>query len=267
MTPRVSVIIPAFRAFDTLARGLETVAACGLPERAVEIVIAPDDGADYSRFSDGWGQRRVLPPGPVRSGAGPTRNRALAAASGDFIAFLDADDSWEEGYLAATLPLARAHGVAFGRTSIVEDGREILRLPRTATLHFTDVGATGASFHPVLRRDWAGPFVNRPSQDVLHTVEALALAGGRAPVAEPAYRIHLNPVSTTAAADYSARVAAAYVAHAAAINSGATRVPPHHRDAAAAVFTAKAALNAGYSAQGQGTFYGFVAARLAKADA
>lgn len=205
MTPRVSVIIPAFRAFDTLARGLETVAACGLPERAVEIVIAPDDGADYSRFSDGWGQRRVLPPGPVRSGAGPTRNRALAAASGDFIAFLDADDSWEEGYLAATLPLARAHGVAFGRTSIVEDGREILRLPRTATLHFTDVGATGASFHPVLRRDWAGPFVNRPSQDVLHTVEALALAGGRAPVAEPAYRIHLNPVSTTAAADYSAR--------------------------------------------------------------
>lgn len=107
MTPRVSVIIPAFRAFDTLARGLETVAACGLPERAVEIVIAPDDGADYSRFSDGWGQRRVLPPGPVRSGAGPTRNRALAAASGDFIAFLDADDSWEEGYLAATLPLAR----------------------------------------------------------------------------------------------------------------------------------------------------------------
>lgn len=264
MNPRVSVIVPAFNAFGTLARGLESVARCGLPGEAVEIVIAPDDGADYARFARGWGRRKVLPPGPVRSGAGPARNRALAAASGAFIAFLDADDSWEPGYLAATLPLAKAHGVAFGQTSIIEDGREILRLPRGDRLRFSDLGETGASFHPVLRRDWAGPFVNRPSQDVLHTVEALALAGGDAPVAEPAYRIHLNPVSATAAEGYAERVAAAYRGHAAAIAAGATRVPPGFRAAAAGVFAAKAEINAAYMVEGSGTFYAYVAARLAE---
>lgn len=157
--------------------------------------------------------------------------------------------------------------MAFGRTSILGNGQEILRLPLGDSLCLSDVGETGASFHPVLRHDWAGPFVNRPSQDVMHTVEVLALAGGTAPVAEPAYRLHLNPASTTAAAGYSARVAAAYEAHAADITAGRTRVPPGHRAAAAAVFTAKAALNAAYSAEGRGSFYAFVAARLSKTEA
>ena len=58
----------------------------------------------------------------IQSGAGPTRNRALQAAKGDYIAFLDADDTWEKNYLAAVLPLAQNFGAAFGSTSVLERG-------------------------------------------------------------------------------------------------------------------------------------------------
>lgn len=206
-------------------RALDSVAACGWPEDRVEIVIAPDDGAPYAAHADGWGRRVILPPGPVASGPGPTRNRALAAATGQVVAFLDADDSWAPGYLAALVPLALAHGAAFGRTEVRDKDAVLMTVPSGATLGFDDLGG-GASFHPVLRRDWAGPFANAPSQDVFHAVEALSLAGGCAPVGAATYRLHVTPGSATSGADYGARVAAAYAEYGQRIRSGASRVPP-----------------------------------------
>ena len=112
-------------------------------------------------------------------GAGAARNRAVREATSDYLAFLDADDSWEPGYLAALLPLAGRHGVAFGRTRVLCDGRPLIVLPGTERAHLVldDLG-TGASFHPVMARALAGPFRSLPSQDVLHAAEALSAAGG-----------------------------------------------------------------------------------------
>ncbi len=257
----VSVVIPAFRARATLPAALASVAAAGLPPETVEVVIAPDDGDSYDGLSDHGLILTRCAGHHIATGAGPARNRAIAAARGGVIAFLDADDTWAPGYLAALLPLAQGSGAAFGQTCILSGGAPLLTVPcpgRTQ-LEFADFGRTGASFHPVLRRDLAGPFANRPSQDVLHAMEVLSCVGGSAPLGPAIYELHLSEQSATAQSDFAARVGAAYEAHISAIRSGRTRIAAQHREAACATFEAKAALNAAYARDGAGqSFYGFM---------
>ncbi|MBT9384820.1 glycosyltransferase [Pseudooceanicola sp. CBS1P-1] len=264
--PEVSVIIPACHATATLPRALASVTRCGLPPERVEVVIASDDGRDYAALMPPAPGLVFTAPGPVRSGPGPARNRALAQARGRFLAFLDSDDEWEPGYLAALLPLARRHGAAFGQTAILDAGVEILRLPQQdPQLDLTTLAETGASFHPVMARAQARPFSALPSQDVRHAAELIARLGGAAPLGPAGYRLHLAARSTTAQASFPERVARAYAAHAEQVLSGLGDVPAPQRAAVARVFTRKAALNTAYqkgALPGQ-SFYHFMAARLA----
>lgn len=263
--PRVSVVIPAYRARATLPAALGSVAACGLPLEEVEVVLAPDDGDRYDDLPDHGLRLTRCAHHHMATGAGPARNRAIAAARGAIIAFLDADDRWQAGYLAALVPLAERAGAAFGRTHIRCGDDSLLLLPEAgqSTLGFADFGRTGASFHPVTRRDLAGPFQDRPSQDVLHAMEVLSRVGGRAPVGEATYILSLDPQSTTAQTAFAARVGAAYGAHIRAIEAGETRIAPEHHPAACAAFEAKARLNRAYmETGGDRFFYRFMQDRL-----
>ena len=99
----VSVIIPAHNAERFLGEALDSVFAQGCD--GLEVIVV-DDGS-----SDGTGSlaqrygRGVRLLRQERSGSGAARNAGLGAASGELIAFLDADDVWMEGKLAAQLPL------------------------------------------------------------------------------------------------------------------------------------------------------------------
>ncbi|KAA2314626.1 glycosyltransferase family 2 protein [Pseudooceanicola sediminis] len=261
--PYVTVIIPAYRAADTLPAALASIRTCGLPPDQVEVIIASDDGQDYAtRFTDPM--LAFTPVGPVRSGAGPARNRALAQARGNFIAYLDADDTWSPGYLAALVPLARRHGAAFGLTSVYSDGKELMQLPRRDgfTLSLEDFGATGASYHPVLERHQARPFTNQPSQDVRHAVELLARLGGTAPLGQARYCLNLNPDSATADGTFARRVGLAYQRHIAQIEAGEGDIPDAMRARCAQVFRDKDRLNHAFtnSATPGLSYYDFVAA-------
>lgn len=265
--PEVSVIIPAYRAERTLNRALGSILTCGLSPDVVEIVIASDDGHDYRRTLRPGPQRIVAAPiGAVRTGPGEARNRALAVAQGHFIAFLDADDSWEPGFLSALLPLARRQGAAFARTVVLDqDGRELLRLPPQAEdLTLAHLGQTGASYHPLMARRLARPFTRLPAQDVRHAAELLARLGGTAPLGRAFYQLHMSPGSVTADPDFAAKVDAAYVAHVEDILAGAGDIEDRMRPAVAQVFRDKARLNAAYVAAGEeaGSFYHFMAGRL-----
>ena len=189
-TPLVSVIVPAYRAGDTIADALTSICSCGLDLSRVEVVIAPDDGTDYRAFAPAALSTTCTEPGPVASGVGPARNRAIAQARGTYLAFLDADDTWSEGYLERLMPLAIEGGIAFSPTTIMKGTQRILSLPAEDRLDFASVGKTGASFRPLVHRDRAGRFENVYAQDILHALELVSLAGGSAPVSDRDHRLH-----------------------------------------------------------------------------
>ncbi len=93
MTPRFSIIIPAFNAAATLARAIDSVLSQTWP--AHEIIVV-DDGSsdDTASIVSGYGDRvRLIR--QANSGVSTARNAGAVAATGDWLAFLDADDWYE----------------------------------------------------------------------------------------------------------------------------------------------------------------------------
>jgi glycosyltransferase involved in cell wall biosynthesis len=105
--PLISVIIPAYNAAQHMAECLSSVAheAADIPHETIVV----DDGsvdatADIARRHPG-----VCCITQGNSGPSAARNRGIAEARGEFIAFLDADDLWPVGKLRAQLRTLREH--------------------------------------------------------------------------------------------------------------------------------------------------------------
>ena len=90
MTPRVSVVMPAYQAEQTIGAAVSSVLQ--QTHSDWELVVV-DDGS-----TDATGAIAAAHPGPVRvvrqenAGVAPARNRGIAEARGQLIAFCDADD-------------------------------------------------------------------------------------------------------------------------------------------------------------------------------
>jgi glycosyltransferase involved in cell wall biosynthesis len=102
--PLVTVIIPSYNAAAYIAQSVDSALDSGGVE--VEVIVV-DDGSqdDTLKVLSGYDSRvRVL----KQERGGPYRARNLAAqqARGEWLAFLDADDLWLPGKLAAQLALA-----------------------------------------------------------------------------------------------------------------------------------------------------------------
>lgn len=99
---QVSVIIPAYNAARTLAETLDSVFAQSHP--AAEVFVVNDGSSDATAdVARGFAGVRLL--GQANAGPGPALNAGIAAARGDVLAFLDADDLWTPGAMAAQLAL------------------------------------------------------------------------------------------------------------------------------------------------------------------
>lgn len=92
--PRVSVVIPVYNSAHLIGRALESVFAQTFAD--FEVIVVDDGSDDHEELSAvlaRWGDRvrsvRQANGGPARA-----RNTAIALATGDLIAFLDADDEW-----------------------------------------------------------------------------------------------------------------------------------------------------------------------------
>ncbi|MEJ0001894.1 MAG: glycosyltransferase family A protein [bacterium] len=100
--PLVSVIMPVFNAEKYVKEAVESVLA--QMHRHIEIICVNDASTDGSlEVLRSFGDAIRLIDSPENTGSGEARNKGVSLAGGDFIAFLDADDVWKPGKLAAQL--------------------------------------------------------------------------------------------------------------------------------------------------------------------
>jgi glycosyltransferase involved in cell wall biosynthesis len=86
-------VIPAYRAAATICRAIDSVLA--QTHSALEILVIDDESPEdlagvLTRYGD-----RVTLVRQSQGGAAAARNRGIELASGDLVAFLDADDRWK----------------------------------------------------------------------------------------------------------------------------------------------------------------------------
>jgi glycosyltransferase involved in cell wall biosynthesis len=102
--PRVSVIVAAFNAEETLPTALASVQAQTLADW--EVVVCDDCSTDRTAgVAEGFGDRVRVVQTPRNLGPAGARNLAVEASSGELIALLDADDHWSPDYLASQVSL------------------------------------------------------------------------------------------------------------------------------------------------------------------
>lgn len=108
MAADVSIVIPVYNRAALVGQAIDSCLAQASASLAVQ-VIAVDDGSidDSVRILRGYGERIRLIALERNHGRNRARNTGLAAASGDYVAFLDSDDVLIDGALQAEVAAAR----------------------------------------------------------------------------------------------------------------------------------------------------------------
>jgi succinoglycan biosynthesis protein ExoO len=161
----ISIIMPAYRAHGTIARAVGSLLAQTWQDW--EAIVVSDDGADYQALLRRAGLRderlRFVSTGRVGSGCHHARNVGLAAARGEFVGALDADDVFLPTRLARLQPAAAQAGAAADNTVVVAEatGVELYRafsaggVPRK--LDIATLLDLTVPLVPLVARDYAEP--------------------------------------------------------------------------------------------------------------
>lgn len=135
----VSIIMPAFNAARFLEEAIQSV--LDQTYRDWELLVIDDGSADQTAqiaeaFSREDARIRLIK-NEYNMGVAETRNRGVALAAGEWIAFLDSDDCWHPEKLEKQLAFARENGAEFvfsGSAFMNEQSERLdyyLSVPRT----------------------------------------------------------------------------------------------------------------------------------------
>ena len=98
--PRFTAVLPLYNKADTINRAIGSVLSQSATD--CEIIVVDDGSTDGSVEAI---DKALLPSiklvRQANAGPGRARNVGAALAEGEFLTFLDADDEWEPGFLAA----------------------------------------------------------------------------------------------------------------------------------------------------------------------
>jgi glycosyltransferase involved in cell wall biosynthesis len=125
--PLVSAVVPVHNGERFVAEAIESVLA--QTYAPLECVVVDDDSTDgTAAVLDRFGGRIVRVASSARNAAA-ARNAGVAAARGELLAFLDADDLWEPAKIERQVELMRSDGglglVYCGLAFVGEDGRPL----------------------------------------------------------------------------------------------------------------------------------------------
>jgi succinoglycan biosynthesis protein ExoO len=264
MGERVSVIM-------AVADGTETIAAAAASllaqsHRDWECVVVSDDGRDYRAIlaEAGIDDRRYVQvsTGGHLTGCAAARNVGLAAATGDFVTRLDADDTYCPERLALLVPVAAAHGAATDNLDQIDlDGGAALLKPFPPTperflADFETIGALDTPIVPLVRRDHVFPWYETVdiAEDVVFALRLVAALGRLPVVARPTYAYRIRLGSMCHGDDGAERADRSYAAIIADLEAGAlVGIDAALGARMAAVFRRKRALNRAFGeAYGRG---------------
>lgn len=162
---RVSVVIPAYRAAGTIGRAIDSIVAQTHPAHEVLVV---DDGSpdDLPTAVAPYWDRATLLRKP-NGGAASARNLGIEHASGDLIAFLDADDYWEPQKLEKHVELYERYpqlGLTCGRYFNQPPGGERQEQPLVPGIAYDQLlKPDGPDAFELGTRVWTGTVVVRRS--------------------------------------------------------------------------------------------------------
>jgi glycosyltransferase involved in cell wall biosynthesis len=90
---KVSVVIPVYNGEGTIAEALDSVFAQRFQD-SFEVIVVNDGSTDGTRALLGKYGDRIRVIDQENAGIAAARNAAIRAAAGEYIALLDADDTW-----------------------------------------------------------------------------------------------------------------------------------------------------------------------------
>jgi glycosyltransferase involved in cell wall biosynthesis len=103
----VSVIIPTYNSAHCIGDTLESV--FGQTRQPTQVIVIDDGSTDATKAAVTAYSSRVMYVYQENAGQGAARNQGLNRATGDYVAFLDADDYWKPGFLETCFSYLEAH--------------------------------------------------------------------------------------------------------------------------------------------------------------
>jgi glycosyltransferase involved in cell wall biosynthesis len=125
--PRVSIVIPTYNLAQYIGRTLATV--FGQTYSDYEVIVADDGSTDDTQNVLSPWDGKILYLYQSNRGVAAARNLALSKASGEFIAYVDADDMWYPQKLQRQVSFLDAHqeyGLVHSEFSIVDESDQII---------------------------------------------------------------------------------------------------------------------------------------------
>ena len=154
--PRVSVVIPAYNAARTIEQAIESALSQTMGD--LELLVVDDGSVDpTAAVVVAHGDSRVKLISRQNGGTSAARNTGIAAATGEWVAFLDADDVWLPDKLERQLAqMERVPGclASLGSAYLVDDELKPTALrrcqavddPLLAFLRFENLPAAASSW-------------------------------------------------------------------------------------------------------------------------
>jgi glycosyltransferase involved in cell wall biosynthesis len=153
--PKVSVIVPAYNAAETIRACIDSLLELNYPKAELELVVVNNASSDHTAsILKEYGERiRILQ--ESKRGPAAARNRGIRGATGNVVAFTDADCIVDKDWLHYLVPLLRepAIGIVGGAILAKRPCNEIARFGEA--IHDHDLAINAYKPPAVITMNWA----------------------------------------------------------------------------------------------------------------